>query len=99
MGVLWTMLSNKSYANLFDVTPGTLRRDTKGLSAVCLLPPKVKIEGRPLSAMHAIRNDTPASYPYPRKEGLPGAPDRTRQRPQSAAVSRAPVESKQSGRA
>jgi len=75
--------SNSFYQDLYDVAPGTLRRDTSGLSAVCLLPPKVKLE-RPYSAMAspAIRKDTPAGPPYGRRGPL------TR-RPQTAHVGNA----------
>merc|ERR1711998_62527 len=74
------VLSNKFYNNLFDVAPGTLRRDTTGLSAVCLLPPKVKVQGRvhPKSAISAIRRETPSGPPY----------GRSMPRPKSAAPSR-----------
>jgi len=58
-------LSGTFYNNLYSVAPGTLKRDTRGLSAVCLLPPKVKVD-RPFTAHPATRRETPSGPPYGR---------------------------------
>lgn len=58
-------LSNSFYNNLYATAPGQLRRDGKGLSAVCLLPPKIKITSRPQSAL-ITRKETPSGPPYAR---------------------------------
>lgn len=97
------MLSNKFYANLYNLEPGTMRRDTSGLSAVCLLPPQTKIELPPASAGEAFtgmrREIADGGYPYPRSFGRnrpqsamplppkPGAPNK-KTRPQTASASR-----------
>merc|ERR1711988_1400178 len=63
--VRFMVLSSHFYNTLYECTPGTLRRDTAGLSAVCLLPPKVKLD-RPQTAVIATRRETPAGPPYGR---------------------------------